>query len=349
MTYATILPMAWLRLIGTTIVVLLVLEVFLRFTIVSPINFTYHAGLGYVHAPNQYVTYSFEGFSRFWVNNLGLNDEDIHLPDLEHKKRVLIIGDSVTAAVQVETHQNFVSLADEKLSNFHLLNAGYDGLSPLEYIPMLQKISPHYQPQHTVLVMNQGDIAEITKDLMYKNPFKRNYLGDITLAEPEDSSPPAWIDYLIRTSGKSSLLTLSFYSLFKWQMADQKKLQQGHGVDNYQGNIDITEALEYVFLDTKPSAIFYIPVLTYHAHGISRDTGYDKQQEHLIQQVAKARNIPFLSLRNVFKESYTATKQPLTGFHNSFSRTAGHLNKHGHTIVAQYLTEQLSSLLDSQL
>src|SRR4051794_38997376 len=104
----------WARLSCHAFIALLVLlalgEFGTRLCIGGPSPHLYDPEIGYRYRPGSELFQSKEGFSRTRFNELGLND--VPIAPTTDVCRVLVVGDSYTAALQLPMERNFTSIAE---------------------------------------------------------------------------------------------------------------------------------------------------------------------------------------------------------------------------------------------
>lgn len=131
----------WLPLVRSGVIVvaiaLAILEIVLRLMgLTRPILYERDPDAGYRLKPNQRVSYF---GNEVTVNALGVRDSrtfDGRNPD---KKRVVCLGDSVTWGGIYERQENlFTSVAENKLGNVEVINAGVNGYSVTQMVRLYE-------------------------------------------------------------------------------------------------------------------------------------------------------------------------------------------------------------------
>lgn len=137
--------------------------------------------VGFVYFPNKRFTNRKEGFSRLDFNSYGMQDKLRITSKPPNTIRIAVLGDSFVASVEVERHQNFCSILEEKLnaelskSKYEVLNFGVGGYDPgqmyltlkervLDFAPDLVVLA--YRPEASVLL-----IPEIERGYLSARPF----------------------------------------------------------------------------------------------------------------------------------------------------------------------------------
>lgn len=119
-------------------------EVFVRAFISSPLSTQADEELGWVYRPNAIVFQTKEGWATPRMNSLGYNDDEIPVTGVA--RRVLVVGDSYTEALQVDRADNFCSLAEKHMPETLLFNAGRSGLSPVHYPVVARRLAGEVRP-----------------------------------------------------------------------------------------------------------------------------------------------------------------------------------------------------------
>gem|GEM_PF-3361767 len=106
----------------------------------------------------------------YWVNSLGLRDKEI-LPKADGEFRILVLGDSFTEGVGVESDQRFTKIMEDKLiaatgKKIKVINAGVSTYSPILELTFLKKYLGDIQPD---LVMVALDMTDFRDEIGYYN------------------------------------------------------------------------------------------------------------------------------------------------------------------------------------
>ena len=106
------------------------------------------------------------------INNLGLrSDSNTTFEKPAGVKRILVLGDSLVAAHEVEEKETFIKLLENKLRQegkyYEVLNGGIRGYSPLLSRFYLKYQGLKFEPDIVVLVVNTADVADDRRYLKY--------------------------------------------------------------------------------------------------------------------------------------------------------------------------------------
>jgi lysophospholipase L1-like esterase len=86
------------------------------------------------------------------INAQGVRDDDAIGPKPVGERRVVVLGDSIVLAVQVEAHQTFCHLLEEQLNRrnngirYRVINAGVQGYGPMEEARFFQTVAARFEP-----------------------------------------------------------------------------------------------------------------------------------------------------------------------------------------------------------
>lgn len=106
------------------------------------------------------------------INNVGLrSDSNTTWEKPAGVRRILILGDSLVAAHEVEEKETFVKLVENKLKQegkyYEVLNGGIRGYSPLLSRFYLEYHGLKFNPDIVMLVVNTGDVVNDRRYLKY--------------------------------------------------------------------------------------------------------------------------------------------------------------------------------------
>ena len=142
---------------------------------------------------------------------MGFNDDD---PDSDSGKvRILVLGDSLTEALQVQRQDNFTSIAETMEPCLDFYNAGRSGLSPVHYPTVLSRVKKSFTPALTVVVVTAGDMADINTGnfRIVRDDNKR--IIDLQLKEEPLSRLRLALDPLLSRSALATYLVQRFRAI----------------------------------------------------------------------------------------------------------------------------------------
>ena len=132
------------------------------------ILFTPHPAVGWTHAPGRggwqhtCLGYEFEFRNYVRINSKGLRDVEHEYQPAAGTRRVLLLGDSFTEAMQVPHELSFAGVLDSGLGDaVQVVNAGTAAYGTDNELLFFETEGSRYQPDLVVLVLSlENDIAE---------------------------------------------------------------------------------------------------------------------------------------------------------------------------------------------
>ncbi len=128
------------------------------------------------------------------INELGLRDEPLALPKPAGQRRVIVVGDSNTAAMQLERDDIFTTQLQLELGDqdLRVVNAGTKGTGLAEHLLWLRHEGFRLQPDLLVVQVASDDPGD---DLAHGG-FRHD--GVVLELAPELASPPPWREAALR-------------------------------------------------------------------------------------------------------------------------------------------------------
>ena len=315
----------------------------------------------YVHSHLPYSQYKQQGkhFSvDYKINSLGLRDNEIKSKKEVGKKRLLIVGDSVTEGHGVNYEETYVYILKQKLEqeNWEVINAGTQGAG-LAYqalnLPRYFQLDPdvilfatyendladdrrveiHYN-DYPVLENPNIFCVESTSSLFFKSKlFQVGYVFFYKYIRPKNE-----IEKIIKQNSKlikkiSTPEQLAFKSLsfLHPSVVDTAWKMTAHYYDYLQQETN------------KRKIPFLVVNLTYQPYESGFDPTFTESTNLLEEQLEKyfsEKQIPYLSMKNLVREYHTLNPASLA------IPEDGHPTKEGHRFFAEkiypWLKENLS-------
>ena len=332
------------KIAGLLLFILLLWELIIRFFVLSPAQEVFEPRLGYVHAPYASILRTYEGYARFTLDQFGLNNEP--LPTVLPTNRVFVVGDSFVEAYQVMRDENFVSRLGNKWQHSLLFNAGSSGAAPDKSLISYDMLAPLVKPTHVLLCVNASDLYEILSA-----QERRDAAGDLTaLVRPVDK-PSRFTPLKLWLYGHSALITH-----LKWKYEndirawltgfnEKKVARKSHEL----AGKDLQKAVEhwhFVLRSLQKTgvklSILMMPELEYLPN--KQVHLRVRQGRTILASEAIKLGIPVLDSNAVFAQDFEKSGQPAIGFANTHYGK-GHINAHGHQVLANWLDEQRSVIL----
>ena len=131
------------------------------------------------------------------INASGLRDSEYSSPPSQGTKRILILGDSFSAALEVELKETFHELLEEKLNGsandlrYEVINTGVSGYGTAQELLYYRRLGKLFQPDLVLLAFVDNDVV----DNSYLDPsrdapvFIRDAAGDLQLRTASGQGP----------------------------------------------------------------------------------------------------------------------------------------------------------------
>lgn len=324
--------------------VLILAELALRSFVNFPAAVNSDPDIGWLYKPNSEVFETSEGRAINRINSYGFNDIDDKVSLTS--PRLLVLGDSYTEAMQVPKEQNFTTLIENKSScDQTLFNLGRAGLSPLEYPILISRFESTYQPDAALLVLNVSDYADIQHTTVVRDPVDGK-ITNILLRDQTLNSFRETLDPIISTSALFTY-SMSRMKAFIASSKENDKVSQPISAEQIINNDkEVKDRINFL-LDKMTSMIplyvLYLPKIDYLGEKGVTTTEKSDRLEMILREATTRLNIPFLSPKKGMIDDFKKTNMTAYGFHNKYI-WEGHLNPHGHELVADAATEFLLPL-----
>jgi hypothetical protein len=266
-------------------------------------------------------------------------------PQIVGAASILIVGDSHVEAFQVRDEQTMGSLLERRLraegKPWNVLQYAFSGADGPDYIYAAPLVLERYRPTRVFLVMNAGDFAKTTTDLV--RLVERN--GEV-VAEPlrpdvARGHPPSFGG---RTSRKFKESAVLYSSAIRFTLDILPKLTE-HKATAQEGDLVPAtlsdKSLDLIVRGLKEAYgdrlyILYTPEQPYSAQ-----EPMEPPEAALLSQ-CKAEGLECRSLRGRMIESLLGRHELARGFTNT-APGFGHLSVHGHEMAADEMFDWLSS------
>ena len=328
----------FVRLLAVFIVLILASELFVRSVLTLPVSSIPDTELGWVYKPYATILHASEGRAVNQMNSMGFNDDD---PDVNSgRTRILVMGDSVTMALQVPRSENFTSVAEVIAPCLDVFNTGRTGLSPVHYPIVLFRITKHFMPALAVVVITSGDMSDMMSGYyaIIRNQTDKRIIG-LRVKEKPLSRLRIMLDPVLSRSALATYLVYRLNALRINKHKGDPAMEEADPVgadDEY-----IHELMVHLFSSMNmkvPVAILYIQRLSYDVGKVAAVDKRSGEFERLVRDAAHEARVPFLSTESYMKASYRKNGQPGVGFPNK-NITGGHLNSLGHKATALALID----------
>lgn len=337
-----------LRVIVAVLVVLASGELFVRLFMGGPSPQVYDAEIGYAYLPHSELFQAKEGQTRLKFNALGLNDREVDAKN--GRCRVLAVGDSYTAALQVRAESNFTSVAERLDPRLDVVNGGRDGLFLGDLHKVARRITPAADPDLIVYVISERAV-EVDVTLPQFRIVFDPATGEITDAIMEVEQQENLKRVFGPVLNRSALATRLSAQLKPAVVDAIQQLETLRNRKKTGGEAPASpmhrqkpapeEVLAFLFTrfaSERPAALLFINGLSYSADGGATVASTSLVAEELARKAADLAGVPMRSTSSYLVEAMARSGQPPYGFDNALL-PGGHLNELGHEAVAQALVD----------
>ena len=134
--------------------------------------------LGYGYAPGAVgrLYRDFEIDNRVEINSSGFHDVD-HGPKSEGEMRIVVVGDSFTAALEVQTAETWTQMMQQTLrergyAGLEVVNLGLDGTGSAAHLAILKRHLARLQPDWVILAFFRNDLADMAGSRLYRACYR---------------------------------------------------------------------------------------------------------------------------------------------------------------------------------
>lgn len=339
----------FLRVLLAALVVLGGGEVFVRVFVGSPSPHIYDPLIGYSYQPNGELFQAKEGSTHLRFNALGLNDRD--MAPRAGRCRVLVIGDSYTAALQVPREQNFTSVAERIDPALDVINGGRDGLFLGDMHKVTDRLAPAIQPDLVVYVISERavdtDIALPDFDVQV-DPRNGMVVDAVMKVEQQETLKRIFGPVLNRSALATRLaaqfkpmVVEAIAQLGSWRGVLALSGSKPEAIRDSRARPDDVRILEFVFRRMRarsPAALLYVNGLRYAPHHRASVAPTSTEAEMVARRAAQHADLLLRDTGAYLIEANADSKQPPFGFDNALL-PGGHLNSVGHEAVGRALVD----------
>lgn len=297
----------------------------------------------FTRSPNTYIRWRTEGWATTFVgkhNTIAI--KDIEKNDLT---KIAIWGDSVVEALQVSDESKMAQQLSkmfertgQKVLGFaiaHSENSLADYIVDLrEYESLIPNVESHY----IVLCDLRDDTLPNRREHTGRSEFVYN--GNFRIVESENRGRYQHYYYQLN---KYNLKMISYcvgkVSRYQVQLPWNHRNPVDPDKSIKSPHYDKIDAWEFILNElrrqsSKPITVLYIPYRPAIVGGKISFEDPQKNDKEIFASVCRRHNIGFIDLSDRFNDFFRNTNKFPTGFTNTFPGR-GHLNVHGHRIVAE--------------
>jgi len=184
---------------------------------------------------------NFEIDNQVEINSLGFHDVEHDLQEAAQRRHILVLGDSLTAALEVNRTESWPQVLQHQLQalgnpGMEVINLGIDGTGTDIHLALLQEYLPLFQPELVILAFYKNDPTDVTDKRTYRECYKgytlafRDADNQRQLRTFVDTArqPPAWFMGLYEQIYLVRLITFAVGAEAFWQQGYQPPQRNYH-------------------------------------------------------------------------------------------------------------------------
>lgn len=164
--------------------------------------------IGYRLRPGAAIRFATPEFTTdIAISAQGVRDELVPSPKPADERRIVVLGDSIVLAVQVEAHETFTARLQERLnregrSRYRVVNAGVQGYGPPDELLFFRRVAAAFEPDVVIITIFVANDAIEALDRRWRlDPAKRT-------APPLEEVAEQRLRRLVRRSMVAQILRL---------------------------------------------------------------------------------------------------------------------------------------------
>lgn len=119
---------------------------------------------GYALRPNVSGIWATENRSQVTINALGLRDAPMTRDKPAGTRRIGVVGDSITEALQVQLDETFTQRTERRFENLEMVNMGLSGATPAVTVERARSLGPELGLDALLVVMSWRDLGSPLPD-----------------------------------------------------------------------------------------------------------------------------------------------------------------------------------------
>jgi lysophospholipase L1-like esterase len=338
------------RSAAALVAVTLVAELAARALIAEPNVYVKDPARGRVPRPGSSHFQAMEGRARAHYNNLSLRGTEDVGPRAPGEARVLLLGDSLTEAVEVADDETWAAqleraLAAARPGPTRVVNGGRMAYLAGEMLYAADALQPSVDAQAAVVAVRAASFG-LDADARVALPgyWRARWLWDgpgarVELLEGYEG--PKRLEPLRALKSKSALLDLSFGLALK-------RLSGGEGDAAPKPDLPLLRRRMSFFLAELHRRFPAGVVVLFLTRQSPLDTAPDTLEQSVATALAdacRAQSVPLVDTRPLFAGLFAREHRLAAGFPNTAPPGVGHLNRDGHRAVAEALAPVVRPLL----
>jgi hypothetical protein len=353
-------------IIGSILVCLIVFEAGLRIIDYShPSKMQMNNLIGWNYIPGIEGWYTREGKSYIRINSDGFNAPEFSVEKPNDVFRIVVLGDSQTASMQIDYGDHFASVLEKNLSHCRLKGIekvevypfGVNNFNSVQQLIALEKIALKYKPDMVILAFFVGnDLVENTRQGHFRfMPFAYLEDGELVIDDSELKSD-AFLEEKRRVAMRTKLINATRLGqllkeaylrahIIPQMMASgtevhaPKKSAPGLTIADRPEAWKLAETLFLKFreLSQQNGAEFVIAPL-WTSPGIIKDEFSDPNL--IVGDIGKKHGIPVIPVTREISRRVQASGVDVYSF-GGVNVEAGHYNENGHAIIGETIGDFL--------
>lgn len=290
----------------------------------------------YIWEPGQWKATMTEGFAWFHMDDSGYNNTNVKVLQSHESPNILLMGSSHMEAVSIDDSENTGYLLNEMLPDSTVYNIGTSGHTIIPCVNNMEDAVRKYKPSDYV-ILETGNVC----------PNEDEMLEVIHGRHERIPSYDSGVLYFLQT--KLPAVKAVYKSLQDWRAGsiDHGDVREddaaGEAGKSFSSGYDntLSSFLEIAGKAVSDSGakliIFYHPGSEIGWDGRLIDTT-DPEALRLFRSACEENGILFVDMTEPFRRLYEEEHILAYGFVNT-SAGAGHLNKYGHCVIAETLSD----------
>ena len=347
-----------LKITTALLLATLIWEVLLRIFITSPAPYQHVSKLGWMRKPNGYGYFTGEGRAVAHYNEYGFRDGAVS-PRKPGELRILCLGDSYTAAEQVDVSHMFTVRLQQLLRGHspaipsRVFNGGRNATSPVYAVALSAQYKRIFQPDWVVLTVHDSSWTSLfdTDKEFYYQPGKTSDSTDLRVERHWQKDRQS---RMAKIAARLRLTESAVWYYGRTQFSAHMTEPSSAGAleimpDSHVSSGPAAPALDAInFTVRRLRSVYPRVVIVNIPTGSPAANGFlpASPSEEQLRASCRRYHIPFINMRSLMTATYAQTSRPPFGFNNTLP-WEGHPNEDGHEIIARGLYEWLVNRLPS--
>jgi lysophospholipase L1-like esterase len=305
------------------------------------------------------------------VNSSGVRDGEIG-PKPRGERRIVVLGDSIVLAVQVQAAETFCARLQERLNgrrapggpSYRVINAGVQGYGPVEELSFFEHVASRFEADVVLVAVYVGNDAMEAHDsgdaVLPRSASEQAIASAVAAATTRPSPWPLWMRRLVRRSMVLQTVRLRMRTLLE-------RYSNAHPIDRaltmylpvlpagMERGLDVTRECIRRIASLAAARGATTGIVLVPARFQIDDENYEsleaivaESDQELVRDAASARFASALSGLGLPIADTLPALRAAAGETRVFMRSTAHFTRDGHEVVADALAAFLrdSGLLD---